>query len=149
MRCPSQSAAGLSAHIGSKLLHRAYKSAATRASTDMGGDGMALSFVKRTGRGWELDVGGMMLGRHDMSPKQGGASGYRQPQARFDRRYLTMRLRQARFDAATNRGRKVASVSVLRLPSAQASSVELMRFPALKAASVRLRTPSARTSAAI
>ena len=132
------------------MLHRAYESAATRASTDMGGDGMALSFVKRTGRErWELDVGGMMLGRHDMSPKQGGASGYRQPQARFDRRYLTMRLRQARFDAATNRGRKVASVSVLRLPSAQASSVELMRFPALKAASVRLRTPSARTSAAI
>jgi hypothetical protein len=42
----------------------------------MGGDGVALSFVKRTGRERrELDVGGMMLGRHDMSPKQGGALG--------------------------------------------------------------------------
>ena len=59
---------------------------ATRASTDMGGDGMAL-IVKRTGRERrELDVGGMMLGRHNISPSKAGAVGLPP-----DRRCLAMR----------------------------------------------------------
>ena len=57
---------------------------ATRASTDMGGDGIAL-IVKRTGRErGELDVGGMTLGRHNISPNKAAY--------RLDRRCLAMRL---------------------------------------------------------
>ena len=53
------------------MLHGAHENTAARASADMRSNPNVLSFVERAGRErQERDVGGMFLGRHDISPRR-------------------------------------------------------------------------------
>jgi hypothetical protein len=62
------------------------ESAAVRAPADMGGERIALCFVKRASREHrERDVGGVMLGRYEHFAQKGAKPGYRRLQARFNR----------------------------------------------------------------
>jgi len=68
------------------MLHRMDESAAVRAPVDMGGERIALRFVKRASRErQEHDVGGVVLGRHEHFAQKGAKPGDRRAQARFNR----------------------------------------------------------------